>query len=253
MIQVFGPIAGAGLFALIGPHAVVLVCVGLFALAGLLILCVRLPGTGAGHVDGVLAGLAFVLRRPGLSQAVGSLVVIQMSLGFVDASLYALVEAMGRAPQFSGVVVGMQGVGAIIGGFGSAAVVRRLGEIRSMVLGLVSTVICLVLLVVLVHQVPVVLVVVGVAGAVMTLAMTSFSILFQRLTPENVIGRAQAAVAALQSVPAVVAVAVGSILVGLVDFRLLYLATALTVLVSAVLLFGSTRRLDLSESSGEAG
>src|SRR5204863_107493 len=59
-------------------------------------------------------------------------------IGFFESSIYALLDAFDRSPTFAGVLVTVQGVGAVAGGLTASLVVRRLGEVAAVAVGLAT-------------------------------------------------------------------------------------------------------------------
>ncbi|MFD2767740.1 hypothetical protein [Micromonospora eburnea] len=70
-------------------------------------------------------------------------------------------------------------------------------------------------------------------GLGLPMSMVGTMTLIQRRTPPNLVGRVSAALDALASGPQAVAIGAGALLVGLVDYRLLYGAIAAVLLVAA--------------------
>lgn len=241
ILQLFGPVAGAALYAASGPHVVAVTVAGLCLLSAGLMLLVRVPPSGEERVPGVMAGLRSLSRVGDLRDAIVALVLVQATVGLVDGSLYALVAAFDAPSAFAGVIVGVQGAGALLGALGSYLVVERIRERRAMAIGMIGAALALFGIILALPVQWLALVFVFAGGLFFSLVLTAFGVLFQRTTPENVIGRAQAALGALQSVPIVISLGLGAFLVSVVDFRALYAVTASAAVVIGAFLWVSSR------------
>ncbi|WP_130866127.1 MFS transporter [Acidipropionibacterium timonense] len=82
---------------------------------------------------------------------------------------------------------------------------------------------------------------IGIGGIAMTVLDIASGYAIQRLTPENVIGRVQAASNAMTLVPGAVAVTAGSLAIAFVSFRVLYLASAAACALACVVLLMERR------------
>ncbi|MEU1688000.1 MFS transporter [Micromonospora sp. NPDC005707] len=266
-LRLVGPLLGAGLFVLLGGPAMAATCALGFLVAGAVGLAVR-PAPGAGGIgatgtappraaevrapgDGrgeLVAGVRHLVGEPALRRALLAVVVATIGLGFGETLWFAYVDrGLGREPAFLGVLVSLQGIGGLIGGLGSAALVRRLGELGAMALGVAT---------IAVGFVAPVWPVLGFAVAAAVLiglglpvALVGTMTLVQRNTPPGLVGRVSAALDALASGPQAVAIGAGALVVGLVDYRLLYGAIgALLLAAGAYLLTG--RRLTTPHTGG---
>jgi MFS family permease len=149
-------------------------------------------------------------------------------IGFSETLTFEVVDTgLDREAAFIGVLLAVQGIGAVAGAAFAARLMRRAGERAAASLGLLvfsfgttlqtsgSLAVVLAGLVLFGVGVPVVLV------ALFTL--------LQRTTPAALQGRVYSAVEVLVGVPQMVSIAAGAMLVALVDYRLLLLAEALVV------------------------
>src|SRR5262249_699105 len=129
------------------------------------------------------------------------------------------------------VIVCVQGVGGLSGGLVAAKVVGRLGEMTAMALGIVAFGVGFVLL----TQPNLILGLLAglVNGVGIPLALVGYNTLMQRLTPAGVIGRVLAAAEALISTPQSLAILLGAVLVGFVDYRLLFALMAVGMVFAA--------------------
>src|SRR5262249_60442276 len=84
----------------------------------------------------VTAGLSHVWQTLPLRQIVGAVSVALLVVGFSETLIFAVMAALGKPPSFFGVMATIQGVGSIVGGVTAAAVMRRLGDLRLVGLGM---------------------------------------------------------------------------------------------------------------------
>ncbi|KKK06017.1 MFS transporter [Micromonospora sp. HK10] len=256
-LRLVGPLLGAGLYVLLGGPAMAAVCALGFLAAAAVGLAVRpapapvatpTPGgpTGAAAAGGptgaaagtaggwraeVVAGVRHLVREPALRRALLAVVAATVGLGFGETLWYAYVDqGLGREPAFLGVLVSLQGIGGLLGGLASAALVRRLGELGGMALGVSAVAVGF-----LAPVWPVLGLAVTAAvliGLGLPVALVGTMTLLQRQTPPDLLGRASAALDALASGPQSLAIGLGALLVGLVDYRLLFAAIGALLLAA---------------------
>ncbi|SBT40036.1 MFS transporter [Micromonospora narathiwatensis] len=261
-LRLAGPLLGAGLYVLLGGPALAGACALGFLLAGAIGLTLRTApapveddravvggdpgttptgaatprGTAAGATTGgrgaLVAGLRHLVAEPALRRALVAVVVATVGLGFGETLWFAYVDqGLGRQPAFLGVLVSVQGIGGLVGGIGSAALVRRFGELGTLALGVAALAAGTLAMV----RPGLVLAFVGIMliGLGLPMSMVGTMTLMQRRTPPELVGRVSAALDALASGPQAVAIGAGALLVGLVDYRLLYAAIGVLLLVAA--------------------
>jgi MFS family permease len=241
-LRLVAPLAGAGLFAVLGGPAVVALDVATFLGAAAFTASVTLRearvhkpvqdrrtfahhlGAGFRHLWGDR-----ILRGVTLGAAVATLVI-----GFSESAGYAVVEGLHRVPEFLGVLQTVQGAGAIAGGLTATLVIRRIGEVRVTALGVavyaMSPLLCTI------PWLPAVLagrVFSGVGLPWITIAALT---LFQRRTPNHLQGRVYTALEVMVSTPQTVSIGVGAALIAAFDYRLVLGAEAAVLLVSALVL-----------------
>ena len=232
-LRLVAPLAGAGLFAALGGAAVALLDAATFMLAAAAIAHMRTPDlrperTAEPMRAALVAGARHVRDTVALRQMTIACAAALLFIGFSETLTFEVVDVgLARDAAFIGVLLAMQGVGAVAGAGFAAGLVRRAGEIAAASLGLLvfslgttlqtsgSLAVALAGLVLFGVGVPVVLV------ALFTL--------LQRSTPAALQGRVYSAVEVLVGVPQMVSIAAGAMLVTLVDYRLLLLAEAAVV------------------------
>ncbi|MFD0331097.1 MFS transporter [Streptacidiphilus monticola] len=174
-----------------------------------------------------------------LRQAVLAVVFGLLAFGFSESVVFAVIDqGLHRPPAFLGVISSLEGVGAIAAGAVAGRLMRRIGESRLIASGLTAAGLgfaagC-------VGSVWVVGVGVTLIGASLPWIIAGLMTLFQRSTPPELMGRTDAALGVMLSVPQTTAIALGAGLVAVVDFRLLLTAMAALMALGALYLF--TRR-----------
>ena len=237
-LRLLGPLVGAGLFAAAGGRWVATLDAAAFVLATVVLLRLRHreprrdPTAGRGEV---LAGLSHLWRTAALRRVARSTLVFSGSVGLVEASVYALVDdGLHRPAEFVGVLVSVQGGGAIAGGVAVSLLVSRVAEARLVAVGMA--------LVAVgagagaVASLPVVLTGFLLVGAGLPVLAVGAATMLQRRTPNAVMGRVATGYEMVSSVPNTASIAVGALLVGILPFQVVLVATALGCATAAVLM-----------------
>jgi MFS family permease len=232
-LRLVAPLAGAALFAAAGGAAVAVLDAATFALAAAAIALMRNPDprpvrTPERALAAIGAGARHVRRTIPLRDMTIACAAALLFIGFSETLTFEIVDVgLDRDAAFVGVLLAVQGVGAIGGATAAAGLVRRAGERRAAAFGLLvfslgtSLQTSGSLLVVLAG-----LVLFGIGVPVVLVALFT---LLQRSTPAPLQGRVYSAVEVLVGVPQMVSIAAGALLVTLVDYRLLLLAEAAVV------------------------
>lgn len=240
LLRLVSPLAGAGLYTLVGGGAVAVVDAATFLAATLALLLLRLeepaPHPAEGHWRAeVSAGVRHVLRTVPLRQMVLAGAAALLVFGFAETLIFAVVsQGLHRSPPFVGVLVALQGVGAVVGAPTAAPLVRRIGESWLIGAGLFLSAIGSLLLIPAVAA----SVYVGVIlfGASLPWIIVGAVSLLQRLTPAPLQGRAYAALDLLVTTPQTVSIALGAALLGVAGYRLLFVVMAAVLALSATYL-----------------
>ncbi|MFI6267118.1 MFS transporter [Micromonospora sp. NPDC051006] len=235
-LRLIGPLAGAGLYAAVGGG--VLAAIGMvgFLSAAVVVAALRTTqqapsragprwtaelGAGLRHLAGEPA-----LRRALLGYGFGSLV-----MGFTESLIFAYVDhGLRRDAAFVGVLVTVQGIGGLIGGLCSAGAVRRLGEVGTLAVGVAFFAPAALMLAY--PDLRLGTAAVLLAGVSLPLTMVGLNTLVQRRTPPRLLGRVTAAAEAVISGPQAVSIGAGALLVGVLDYRLLFLLIGLATLLA---------------------
>ncbi|MET7877223.1 MFS transporter [Micromonospora profundi] len=225
-LRLVGPLVGAALYAAFGGWALAGIGMIGFVTAAAVVTAVPSPqpttpavrlrwpaelGAGLRHLAGVAA-----LRRALLGYGLGSLV-----MGFSESLIFAYVDqGLGRNAAFVGVLVTVQGVGGLLGGLCSPALVRRLGEVGTLAAGVAFF--SPAALALAYPDLRLAFVAVLLAGVSLPLTMVGLHTLIQRRTPPVLVGRVAAATQAVVSGPQALSIGAGALLVGVLDYRALF-------------------------------
>jgi MFS family permease len=231
-LRLVAPLAGAGLYTVAGGSAVALLDAATFlvATAALLALDLREPkpvrsddrGLGALAAGARHVSVTFPLRRLVVACAVCMLVI-----GFSETLIFELPRALGKPDSFVGVLMAVQGVGAIAGALTATWALGRHGELRTAGFGML--VFALGALLMADSALPVVLAGKALFGLGLPWVFVALLTLVQRSTPPQLQGRAFAAAELATGAPQLLSIALGAALVALVDYRFVLLVQALTV------------------------
>ncbi len=256
-LRVLAPLVGAGLFALLGGRAVAVLDMLTFVAAAGLVASLRLrepapaPAGDTRWIHRIGAGFHFIATTKTLRRLTIASAVATVAVGFGDSTTYAIItEGLHRGPEFAGVTQMVQGFGAIAGGLAAAPLIRRMGETRAAVAGLVllaagyALVTAPVLAVVLLGKVC--------FGAALPGLVVAILTVLQRLSPTDLQGRVYAAFEVATTGPQTVGLGLGALCVATLDFRLMLAAVAVVLLVAAALLTRA-RPSTVDSSAGDQG
>jgi len=239
-LRIVAPLAGAGIFAAFGGHAVAIVDAATFVVsaATLVALPFREPEAAPKEhhfLREISAGMEHILRTRVLRQLTLGVAAALFVAGFSETLIFAVAgDALHRSPSFVGVIGTCQGVGSIAGGVTSAWLLRRIGDLRLAGLGValfgVGSFFWMI------PSLSVVLASTAVSGVGIVWAVVSLATAYQRRSPGHVQGRVAAAANMLFSVPQVLGIALGAALITIVDFRVEIVAMAVVFLAAAAYL-----------------
>ncbi|HEX5594999.1 MAG TPA: MFS transporter [Micromonosporaceae bacterium] len=244
-LRLIGPLLGAGLYAAIGGWTLATVgAVGFCVAAGVgALLRVRetKPSPGELHWTAeVTAGIRHLFSTPSLRRGMLGLGLAMLFIGFSESLIFAYVDrGLGRDPAFVGVLVAVMGVGGLTGGLISPAIVRRIGELAALAFGVALFVPAVLGLVY--PQLWLGMGSMVIFGFGLPIAVVAISTLVQRGTPGPLMGRASTATDAVISIPQTLSIGTGAALVSLVDYRLMFVAMAAVMTVSAAYVWAGRR------------
>ena len=235
--RLFGPLAGAALFAWLGGWAVALVDAASFLVAAAVISTIRVreekpePEHSA-YWNQLTDGLRHLVRDRVLGHLLIGFGISMLVLGFTESAIFALTDHFGKAATYVSVIVSIQGIGAVAGGLASARFVRRLGEVATSALGLLLLG-ASALGIAAAPGMWAVLVSVVVFGFSLPLLIVAYMTVLQRRTPQRLMGRVSTAAEVVMTVPSAVSLAVGAALVTVVDWRILFVVIGAATLAGA--------------------
>lgn len=238
-LRLVGPLVGAGLYVLAGPHPLVVAAAACFVLSAAILtrlsLAESLPAPReqrAPYLTELTAGFRHLRRTPLVSRLTIVLAVAFGATGLTNATSFAVIdEGLGLGPEVLPVLASIQGVGAVLGGLTAAAVLARLGEARTVAAGL--GLLAAGLATTVTRSLPLVVVGVALLGLGVVWALVACVTLRQRTTPPELQGRAAAATTMVVNVPQTVLTLLAASLLVVLDYRVLVVGAALVVLAGA--------------------
>ena len=232
-LRLVGPLLGAGLFAVAGPQLVVLLDAVSFVLAATTLSLLRVAEqpripVPQRFIAEATAGIRHIWRVRPLRDMALFTSAAYLVVGFIETAGFALnSQGLHRPPSFIGVLLTVQGVGAIAGGVVAARIVKRLGERTAVGIGHLCFAVGAGLLAT--TSLPTVLAGMALVGLAQPWLVVGLSTLFLRLTPNDVIGRVSTASSMLIGLPQVTSIGLGAVAASVLDYRLLLLAMLVTL------------------------
>jgi MFS family permease len=255
-LRLVGPLAGAAMFAVGSGRLVAVIDAASFVVAALVIASIRIEEERPERVPmhwaaEVAEGAQHIRRTPLLLHPTVAVALCLLVLGFSESAIYAIVDAFDKPVEFVGPILTVQGIGAITAGILASRIIRRLGEPRALVAGLLVLATGLAVIVVA-GEVWELLVGTAVLGAGIPLLIVAFNTILQKQTPGRLMGRVSTTVEVFTTTPQAISIATGALLVTLLDYRVIFSAMVLGTLVGAGYLLVALRgRMDLP--AGTAG
>ncbi|WP_434971392.1 MFS transporter [Micromonospora peucetia] len=236
-LRLIGPLAGAGIYAAVGGWMLAVIGMVGFLSAAVVVGLIRTTETPPAGGPGlrwpaeVSAGLRHLAGEPALRRALLGYGLGSLAMGFSESLIFAYVDqGLRRDAAFVGVLVTVQGIGGLVGGLLSPAVVRRAGEVGTLAAGVAffgPASLALVYPNLWLGFVAVLL-----AGVSLPLTMVGLHTLIQRRTPPGLLGRVAAASEAVVSGPQALSIGAGALLVGVLDYRVLFALIGVAALLS---------------------
>jgi MFS family permease len=223
------PLVGAGLFVLIGGPAIAAIDLSALLLATVAFVLLRVKEEPIVHEDShwrvkMLAGVHHITGTPVLRRLAIALGVILSTFGFLETIIFAVVtDGLGKPAAFVGVAIFCQGIGAAVGGPFAAKVIRRVGEVGTVLAG---TALCGVGSVIIFATafasrgvgLPLLFVGAAIMGVGVPWLLVGFMTAMQRVTPNAIMGRVDAAFSFLFSGIQGASIGLGALLVTLVGW-----------------------------------
>jgi MFS family permease len=243
--RLIGPLAGAGLFATLGGGAVAVLDATSFIVAAAVIASIRLREEPPDRVEQhwraeMTEGLRHLVHEPILRHTLIAFGLTIAVIGFTESAIYAITDYFDKPVEFVGVIVTVQGVGAILGGVTTSRWVKRLGEPATIAVALTAMAIGMGLIAAS-QWLWLVLVATVFIGYSLPMLIIAFTTLMQVRTPARLMGRVSAAVEVVMGTPQAVSIAVGALLVTLLDFHVIFAIMAAVTALSVAYLLTSLR------------
>ncbi len=242
-VRIFAPLLGAALYTAFGGGVVAVLDAATFAASAIFLAQLRVredkPAPPEHHfMRELTAGIEHVWRTLPLRQIVVGATVALLVTGFAETLIFSVITNLHKQPSFFGVFSALQGIGSIAGGVSGPWLVRRIGDVRGVGLGLGLFGVGDLLLIT--PSLAVVLFGFFLAGVGILWAIVAFSTALQTRTPLAIQGRVSAAADISLTVAQTTSIATGAALSTVADFRILLIAMAVVVVASAAYL--ATRR-----------
>ncbi|MGC5016426.1 MFS transporter [Streptosporangium sp. DT93] len=240
-VRIVSPAVGAGVYATFGGDALAFIGSGTFVVAALVLASIKVveskpePG-GEPFRRSVTAGFRYVREVPLLLRLVVAMVAFMAVIGLLETAAFAAIdEGLGQEPAFLGVVASVQGGGSVVGGVLAGLLARRARETRVSSIG--YALVALGLLFCVAGQIVLFLVGAVLIGAGLPFLMLSLQTACHLYTPSRLQGRVNAATGTVGDVAQTTSIAAGTLLIGLVDYRIMYALMAVASLGAAALVF----------------
>jgi len=243
-LRLIAPLAGAAIYSAVGGGAVAVLDSASFAAVVGVLAFLRTPEPRFEREEHhflaeVSAGARHIFRTLPLKQIVLACGVCLLVVGFSETAIFAVLDqGLGRPASFFGVLSSLQGVGAIAGGLTAARLLRRLGDVKLVALGMAAFAVGEVTFVS--TSLPLVLVGIAIAGAGIAWLIVGFGTAIQLRSPARLQGRVASAAEMFVSTPQTVSIALGAALISAVDYRILIVVESVVTALCAVYL--ATRR-----------
>ncbi len=237
-LRLLSPLVGAGAYVLFGGFAIALVTFASLMVAAAILSTLRIEETpsspeGETFWEEVTAGARHIRSVPILTRITLALAFAFAMTGLANTTIFAVIEqGLGRSSEFFGVLAAIQGGGSVVGGITAAPLIHRWGERMTVAVGL--TVLGAGMALAVVPSIAFVVVGVVMVGVSIPWFVVGFVTLRQRLTPARLQGRVSSASAIALNGPQTVGTALGAVLIGLIDYRALMVAMAVSVTISAL-------------------
>ncbi|MDO0915879.1 MFS transporter [Streptomyces sp. DT2A-34] len=241
-MKLLAPLAGAGVYAAYGGASVALLDAVTFVVATGLYACLRVrESRPEPPADGwraqTIEGARHLWTHPRLRPLVLAGGTTMLFAGLNGAMIYAVIDGLGHAPAYAGVLYAVQGAGSVAIGLLSGPALRRLGERRFAAYGIALTALAAGLRAI--PSEPLTLVCSAASGVGLPCVLIAALTAVQRETPDALLGRTAATANTLVFTPNAIGLAAGAALVELLDVRLVLAVLGPVWLVTAVPLLQS--------------
>jgi MFS family permease len=243
-LRLVAPLIGAGIYAAWGGGVVAVIdsVSFVFVVAALLAMTQtepRFERVEHNFLSEALAGARHIIDTIPLRQIIFATGAALFVVGFSETIIFAVIdEGLHRPPSFLGVLSTLQGVGAIAGGLTAARGLRRLGDVRLAGIGMAGFAVGEFAFVS--SSLPLVAAGIIVAGFGVSWFIVGVMTAIQVRTPLRLQGRVSSAADLFISMPQTASIAIGAVLIAIVDYRLLVVVESVAVALCAAYLL--TRR-----------
>ena len=260
-LRLVAPLLGAALFAVVGGHVIALIDALTFFIAAGSLLLVRVaeepPRSLRSETElaerwwqEVTAGVRHIRQTVVLRQIVAATALALLVVGFFESVDFAVVgEGLHRPPTFLGVLLAVQGAGALLGGPTAAPLMRRIGP--GIMVGLGLGIFAVATLCFAPAFLPAVLLGAVLAGIALPWVIVGIYTVLQLRTPATLQGRVYSAADTVLSVPQTFSIGLGAALVGVIEYRYLLVAMALVLGASALYLLSRKEQRLVPAVAGE--
>ncbi|TDC79575.1 MFS transporter [Streptomyces hainanensis] len=237
-VRIVSPAIGAGVYVAWGGGVLAVLDALTFGVAILLLASIRVTETrpissGEGFRTQAAAGFRHVHQVPLLFHLVLTMIGYMLFAGLLESASFAAIdEGLGQAAAFFGVSASVQGAGSVLGGLLAGPLVRRLGESGSSGVGYAVVATGMGLCVT--GELPLFLAGVALNGIGMPILAVALGTATHLYTPSRMQGRVNAAVTMVTNGGQALSIAAGAALIGLVDYRVMYVLMALAAVTGAV-------------------
>jgi MFS family permease len=243
-LRLIAPLIGAGIYAAAGGGAVAVIDSISFVFVVAALLLMRTPEPRFDRVEHTfiseaLAGARHIVDTIPLRQIIFSTGAALFVVGFSETIIFAVIDqGLHKEPSFLGVLSTLQGVGAIVGGLTAARGLRSFGDVRVAGIGMAAFAVGDLSFVT--SNLPLIAFGIAVAGFGVSWLIVGLMTAVQVRTPLRLQGRVSSAADVLISTPQTISIAVGAVLIAIVDYRVLVVAEAVAVALCGAYLL--TRR-----------
>jgi MFS family permease len=256
-LRLIGPLIGTSLYAVVGGGGVAVIDGLSFVYAATVIALLKVRETAPERVeqhwrDELLAGVRHIRRDRVLLHTIVAVGISLLVVGFIESAVFSMLDEFDKPARFVGVIVSVQGIGAISGGLLSSRIVRKFGAPLAVGIGIVAFAAGLLIAAAspLLSIVFVGVVILGFGLPVFVVAITT---LLQVRTPQALMGRVSTATDVLFGAPQSLSLAAGALVVTLLNYRQIYTVTAAVMLLSAGYLWATVGRLGADEIAAVPG
>src|SRR2546421_6877092 len=141
-LRLIAPLIGAAIYAAVGGGVVAVIDSATFVAVVAAIALMRTPEPRFERVEHrflteAVAGARHIVRTLPLRQVVVATGACLLFAGFSETIIFAVIgQGLHRAPSFLGVLSSLQGAGAIAGGLTAPRILRRVGDVRIVGIGM---------------------------------------------------------------------------------------------------------------------